>query len=365
MIRNKAILIFPFIILSLLSAIWSGWLRIGWNFPITNIAAQHGALMVNSFLASLIFLERAVVFRNKWVLALPLFNALSVVAFAAGFPVIAQLLFILCSGGFTVICFYFIYRYKESHYFIFLVGAACLLTGNIILYKTNFYPSAVTWWIGFLLFTIVGERLELSRFLKLTDFKRYLLWFCLGLVLVALILPFHLQGNIVFAFAIAMTAAWLLKYDMARHSIKAKGQHRYSGLLLIAGYVWLVIMSVLLLFQHRLTFGYDAVLHSFFIGFIFSMIFSHSVIILPAVTKLPVKLYRPILYVWFSLLQASLVVRITADLIGDIICRKIGGMINGLSIILFFVSVVVITKGELKTKKQLNMSITGKAIASV
>ena len=68
MIRNKAILIFPFIILSLLSAIWSGWLRIGWNFPITNIAAQHGALMVNSFLASLIFLERAVVFRNKWVI---------------------------------------------------------------------------------------------------------------------------------------------------------------------------------------------------------------------------------------------------------------------------------------------------------
>lgn len=364
MIRNKAILIFPFIILSLLSAIWSGWIRIGWNFPITNLAAQHGGLMVNSFLASLIFLERAVVFRNKLVIALPLFNALSIVAFAVGSPGIAQLLFILCSGGFSVICFYFIYQYKESHYFIFLVGAVCLLTGNIIFYRTNFYPSAVTWWMGFLLFTIVAERLELSRFLKLTDFKRYLLWFCLGLVLVALVLSFHLQGNIVFAIAIAMTAVWLLKYDMARHSIKANGQHRYSGLLLIVGYVWLVIMSVLLLFQQRLTFGYDAVLHSFFIGFIFSMVFSHAVIILPAVTKLPVKLYRPILYVWFALLQASLFVRIIADIMEDILCRKIGGMINGLSIILFFVSVVLITRSELKKRRQLNMPITGKAIAS-
>ncbi|HWI89824.1 MAG TPA: hypothetical protein VNT20_01060 [Flavisolibacter sp.] len=223
MIRNKAIVVFPFIILSLLSAIWSGWLRIGWNFPITNVAAQHGALMVNSFLALLIFLERAVVFRNKLVLALPLFNALSVVAFAAGFPVVAQLLFILCSSVFTLVCLYFIYRYKESYYFIFLIGAVCLLTGNVILYRTNFYPSAVTWWMGFLLLTIIAERLELSRFLKLTDFKRYILWFCLALVVVALLHPLQVQGNTFFAIAIAMNAIWLLKYDMARHSIKAKG----------------------------------------------------------------------------------------------------------------------------------------------
>lgn len=223
MIRNKAIVVFPFIILSLLSAIWSGWLRIGWNFPITNVAAQHGALMVNSFLALLIFLERAVVFRNKLVLALPLFNALSVAAFAAGFPVVAQLLFILCSSVFTLVCLYFIYRYKESYYFIFLIGAVCLLTGNVILYRTNFYPSAVTWWMGFLLLTIIAERLELSRFLKLTDFKRYILWFCLALVVVALLHPLQVQGNTFFAIAIAMNAIWLLKYDMARHSIKAKG----------------------------------------------------------------------------------------------------------------------------------------------
>lgn len=62
-----------------------------------------------------------------------------------------------------------------------------------------------------------------------------------------------------------------------------------------------------------------------FTGFIFSMIFSHAVIILPAITKLTVKLYRPFLYVWFGLLQLSLIIRIVADLFEDVLCRKIGG----------------------------------------
>lgn len=352
MIRNKAILVFPFIILSLLAAIWSGWIRIGWNFPIANVATQHGALMVNSFLASLIFLERSVSFRNRWVLLLPFINALSIVAFAFNLPAIAQLVFIVCSCGFIAMCSYFIYTYKEAYYFIFLAGAICLLAGNIIWYRTNSFPSSVIWWMGFLLFTIVAERLELSRFLKLTSFKRNLLWACLVLFLVAISLPFHLQGNILMAISIAMISLWLLKYDMARHSIKVKGQHRYSGLLLIAGYAWLLIMAVLLLFQNSFAFGYDAVLHSFFIGFIFSMIFSHAVIILPAVTKLSVKLCRPFLYVWFVLLQISLVIRIVADILEDVPCRRIGGMVNGICILLFFISIVVIMKLELNKRKQ-------------
>jgi hypothetical protein len=363
MIRNKAILVFPFIIFSLLMAIWSGWIRIGWNFPVTNTAAQHGALMVGSFLASLIFLERAVAFRSKWILLLPFVNALSILAFIFSKPLIAQLIFIVCSGGFVVMCAWFIYKYKQSYYYIFLVGALCLSTGNIILYKTNFYPAAVTWWMGFLLFTIVAERLELSRFLKLTNFKRNLLWFCLGCFLVALLLPFDLQGNIVLSIAIAMTALWLLKYDMAKHSIKVKGQHRYSGLLLIVGYVWLLVMSVLLVVQNRFAFGYDAVLHSFFIGFIFSMIFSHAVIILPAVTKLSVKLYRPCFFVLFTLLQISLIIRIVADLWEDVVCRKIGGMVNGISILLFFVSIVFIMRVELNKRRQsVSANPTNKAV---
>jgi hypothetical protein len=349
---NKTVFILPFIVFALFAAIWSGWIRIGWSFPVTNAVAQHGALMVNSFLASLIFLERAVTFRNKWVLLLPLINALSAVAFVFNEATIAQLIFIAGSSGFVVICTYFLFRFREAYYFIFLVGALCLLIGNTILLRTNFYPNAVTWWMGFLLFTIVAERLELSRFLKLSDFKRSLLWLCLAGVFVALLLPFHSSGHIVLAAAIASTGIWLLRYDMARHSVKAKGQHRYCGWLLITGYAWLLIMSVLLIVQSQLTFGYDAVLHSFFIGFVFSMIFSHAVIILPAVTQLSVKLYRPVLYLWFVLLQASLVVRIVADVAEDSLCRRIAGMVSGITILLFFISIAVIMKSELGKRRQ-------------
>src|SRR5215218_1473649 len=116
---NKVALMFPLIILSLLAAIFGGWIRIGWNFPVPVIAAQHGALMVNGFLASLIFLERAVTFRSKWVLLLPLVNASGIVAFFLNSPQVAQFTFLIGSMGFLVMCIYFIYRFKQSYYFIF------------------------------------------------------------------------------------------------------------------------------------------------------------------------------------------------------------------------------------------------------
>ncbi|HEV7332252.1 MAG TPA: hypothetical protein VGN63_14540 [Flavisolibacter sp.] len=344
--------VLPLIFVSLLAAIWSGWLRIGWSLPLSQTAAHHGALMVNSFLASLIFLERAVTFKKNWWLILPFGNALSLVAFACNQPQLAQWLVVGGSIGFAVLCIYFAYRYGELYYFVFLAGAFCLVGGNLVLLKTHFYPNAVTWWMGFLLFTIVAERLELSRFLPLSNNSRALLILCLCVVMASLFWPFHLNGHLVFAAGVAATAVWLLRYDMARKSVKLQGQHRYAALLLIAGYVWLVIMAVLLFFQERLPFGYDAVLHSFFVGFVFSMIFSHAPIILPAVTRLPVKIYRPILYLWFVLLQLSLAVRIIGDVTGDNLTRKAGGITNGIVMLLFFLTVGILFRMEIAKRRK-------------
>jgi hypothetical protein len=80
---NKAVAPLPFIVLSLLVAIWGGWMRIGWALPVSQAAAHHGAIMVGSFLATLIFLERAVTFKSKWVLLLPMLNGMSIIAFTA------------------------------------------------------------------------------------------------------------------------------------------------------------------------------------------------------------------------------------------------------------------------------------------
>jgi hypothetical protein len=55
--------------------------------------------------------------------------------------------------------------------------------------------------------------------------------------------------------------------------------------------------------------AYDAALHAIFVGFVFSMVFGHAPVILPAVlrVKLP---YHPALYVPLALLHASLALRV-------------------------------------------------------
>lgn len=350
--KKKEVFLLPFILLSLLLAIWTGWIRMGWAFPVSNAAGHHGALMVGSFLATLIFLERAVTFKQKSILLLPLINGLSGLLFLIDRPSEAQLFLVIGSAGFLLMCGYFIYRYKELYYYVFFAGSFCLLVGNTILYCSHIYSSAVPWWMAFLLFTIVAERLELSRFLGLTQLKRNLLLASLSLVIVSLAIPYQSWSQTLFSTGLTTTALWLLTFDMAWHSVKIKGQHRYSALLLITGYIWLLITSFFLFFGKSLSFGYDAALHSFFIGFVFSMIFSHAPIILPAVLKLPVKVFRPVLYGWFLLLQLSLLLRIYAAITESATTRKTAGMLNGVSILLFFISVIVIVNLELGKRRK-------------
>lgn len=340
--------ILPLILLSLLLAIWTGFLRIGVNLPGSLAIAHHGSLMVNSFLATVIFLERAVSFRSRWLLLLPLINVLSLIAFILDLPVIAFSLNIAGAAGFLMMCGWFIYKHKEPYYYVFFVGAFCLLTGNVLLLKSNFYPASIVFWMLFLLFTIVAERLELTRFLPVKKTAQLSLYCVLTLAVVAAFLPFHSYGTDLLALSFLLTAGWLLRFDMARKALKMQGQHRYSGLLLIAGYFWLIVSGVMLLIWQNIPFGYDAMLHSFFIGFVFSMIFSHAPIILPAVIKKPIRIYRPILYYWFVLLQLSLATRIISDAYGFVEMRKLSGLVNGISLIIFFVTIAATSIAEIR-----------------
>lgn len=348
---NKAFFVLPLAVLSLLAAILGGWLRIGWDLPLPASATQHGVLMVGSFLATLIFLERTIALDKPWLMLIPGINGLSFVFLLTGLAPAGHLLLLAGSLGFFLLCIHFIFRYKEPYYYGFLAGAACLVIGNGTLLQTGSFPAAVNWWMGFLLFTIVAERLELSRFLPLGSTKRVLLWICLALVLAGLIFPSGVGGQYLFATGVAAVAVWLLLFDMARQAVKVKGSHRYSALLLIIGYLWLLVTAVLAVLPATFVFSYDAVLHSFFIGFVFSMIFSHAPMILPAMIKKPVKLYRPLLYFWFALLQGSLLLRMEGDRTGMLEWRRWGGMLNGVVILLFFISIALILRGELAARR--------------
>lgn len=332
-------LAFLFVVLSLLAAVASGWLRLGVPLPFRLGSSQHGALMVNSFLASVIFLERAVTFRQKWLLLLPLTNAASALFFVADFPQIGFWFLNTAGLGFAALCLHFLFRYKEFYFFVFLLGSLLLVIGNVMITFSGHYTLAVYYWMGFLLLTIVAERLELSRFLPVKKSAKTLLVACLLLTLVALVVQTMYGYHQPLAVTIAGTALWLLRYDMARRSLRLPGQHRYSAVALLGGFGWLLATAPLLLFFAKIPFGYDAVLHAFFIGFVFSMIFSHAPIIVPAVAKLPVKVYRPVLYAWLAGLHLSLLVRLAGDVWGEASLRKTGGLLNGLVVLGFFVTI--------------------------
>ena len=75
-------------------------------------------------------------------------------------------------------------------------------------------------------------------------------------------------------------------------------------------------------------------LHSVLLGFVFSMIFGHAPIILPAVARLPVP-YHPRFYAHFILLHASLILRVVGDLAGSPVARRWGGLGNEIAVVLF------------------------------
>src|SRR5207247_5171205 len=78
-------------------------------------------------------------------------------------------------------------------------------------------------------------------------------------------------------------ALWLLRYDVAWRSLRRVGLARFNGTALLLGYVWLGAAGLVwLLGSERVGgFWYDAMLHSVFLGFAFSMIFAHAPTIVP------------------------------------------------------------------------------------
>jgi hypothetical protein len=79
---------------------------------------------------------------------------------------------------------------------------------------------------------------------------------------------------------------------------------------------------------------YDAMLHTVLLGFVFSMIFGHEPIIVPALLKVGLT-YSPRFYLHLGLLHLSLILRVAGDLLLLPALRQWGGLLNALAIVLF------------------------------
>ncbi|MGM0580996.1 MAG: hypothetical protein ACQETL_09980 [Bacteroidota bacterium] len=338
----KHIWILPFVMLSLIVGIIGGWLRLGWaQFNIPEAAFHHGIIMTGSFLGALISMERAVVMKNKSWFFVPILAILALPLNLLGFTQIAIISLVLSSAGLTFLMYIQSMKVKEASHYVITLGAFCWAVGNALLLKSDFIPMVVPWWIAFLLFTIVGERLELSRFLPVKKVFIILLYVLIAGVFASFFIPFHFGGSRITGILIALIALWLLRFDMAKKSVKKKGEYRYIGLGLIVGFVWLLVHALIMVFMENHPLYYDLWVHSFFLGFAFSMIWAHAPIIFPAVVKVKRLIYHPVLYIPWLLFQLSLIGRVWASFAENIEFRQIFGVANGWIILLMFLSMAM------------------------
>ncbi len=178
--------------------------------------------------------------------------------------------------------------------------------------------KAVPWWTAFPALTIVGERLELAWMIPRGRGMAGLFWAGVGLVLIGLVggLIHPPWGRGAWGLGWLALAAWLARYDIARRTVRQGGSVRYIAVCMLAGYVWLGIGGGLEWLPGEATAGplSDARLHAVLVGFVFSMIFGHALIVLPAVLRIHLPFFRRALYLPLFLLHLPLALRLAGDL---------------------------------------------------
>jgi hypothetical protein len=200
--------------------------------------------------------------------------------------------------------------------------------------------DVVTWWLAFLILTIAGERLELSRFLAPSRIAKWTFVAIVVVISAGLFGASSRWGAQAFAIGLLALAAWLLKQDIARRTVRNRGLTRFIAVCLLSGYVWLAVGGTIILASGGPWPGspsYDAALHALGLGFVFSMVFGHAPIIVPAVLRVDVP-YHPTFYGPLALLHVSLVVRVAGDALGQFAWTRVGGLLNALALAAFILS---------------------------
>lgn len=341
-------------IVTLLLAAWAGIIRIGWNWPVlfSALPMSHGPLMIGGFLGTLIGLERAVGVQKPWAYAGPLLSGLGGLLLIGGAPAVWGALLMLLGSAVLVAVFAGIIRTVPALYTVAIgLGALLWLIGNGLWLAGWSIPQVVLWWVGFLVMTIAGERLELSRMLRLSQTASQLFVAATALFVAGLLVSLadYPSGVGLAGLGMLALAGWLARYDIAWRRLKAGGQARFVAVCLLSGYGWLAVSGLLALVYGGMTAGpfYDAILHSLFLGFVLAMIFGHAPIVFPAVLGLPIR-YSPWLYSHLILLHLTLLLRIVGDLLLWIPGRQWGGLLNGVVVLLFLLNTVASLRRNVK-----------------
>lgn len=333
---------FGLALLAMIAGLWEGVYRGGLGLsplPPGPVMA-HGPLMVSGMVGTVISLERAVGSGERWPFLAPYLSGAGALVYVftpfkgAGLLAIAAASLLL-----TVVIARFYRVQKSDGMRLMAVGAALWAAGNLLVLLGLPTARAVFWWAGFLIMTVIGERLELSRMRpRAHPVIEGLIRLAVGLYLVSLAatLIAYDVGIRAAGAALAAIAALFAYKDIARTLIKGHGLPRYAAWGILSGYVWLAIAGLI-----QTCFGgafsgweYDALVHAQFLGFVLSMIMAHAPVIAPAIFGVRSG-FHPLFYAPFTLLHLSLSLRVASDLLHFLDGRRVGIGLNVASLLLF------------------------------
>ncbi|AXY50437.1 hypothetical protein ACXN1G_04045 [Rhodococcus ruber] len=340
-VPTRALLLFPGGV-ALLAGLDAALLLLGVPAPVDSdrLPEVHGVVLVLGFVGTVVALERAVALGRRWGYSAPICLGAGGLLLVAPAPRGLADGLLVAGSALLVAVYVPLWRRTEDVAVVVQAAGAVLATGGALLWLGGVsVPDLLPWFVGFLVLTIAGERLELARVAMVGTGAEQLLVASAGAVVAGVLatLLWPSAGYPLLGAALLALVAWLARFDVARRTVRAAGQARFTAVCLLAGYGWLAAAGLtwLLVGPVRTGGGYDAVVHAVMLGFVLSMILAHAPIVLPAVVRRPLP-YRPAMYGPAVLLHGSLLLRLAVgDVRGVGWAVTVGGVLNIVAVLAF------------------------------
>ncbi len=279
---------------ALLAGLVGALLRAGVAVPVGHAAEAllrlHPVLMLLGFLGTLIGLERSVALPARVAYGVP------ALLWAGMFWPLAGVAGALLYGGLVA---YHGHRMSPGLHVWMMALGGVFLAGAYAAPLAGGGPDLKLFGMLFLMFTIFGERLELGRIIHHQRMLRFS-----AVALAVGLMGTAWCGSSGLSVGALLLALWLLYFDTARRIIRWGGLSRYIAVNLLTGYLWLALYGL----SPWLPMPQDMQIHSFFLGFVFMMIFAHAPIIFPALMGFRLGFHRSF-YLPMILMNVSLLLR--------------------------------------------------------
>ncbi|MCI1901416.1 MAG: hypothetical protein LKI93_01610 [Bifidobacteriaceae bacterium] len=331
----------------------------------------HGVFMVFGFLGGAIGLERAVAFqagspaKPKWGFLAPGFagvgsllmvfealpfvsreTAIAPLAFMATNPqALPGIAWTLSMAALTGIYLGVWRRQQSVAVLIQLLGAFLGVCGIALWARGIDAQILAPWWMGYLVLTIVGERIELARVAFIAHNIEWYIFFAsvafavsLGLCLLNPTVGYPAMG-----ITLGIMLLLAITHDTARKTYKLKGVTGFMGTCMLVGYAWALLAAAVWIFSPTGFSGYwrDMAIHALAIGFTMSMVAAHASMIIPSITRRPMT-YKPVLWVGWLVMQVGLAVRLLGTTRGSTVLWQWGDGVSVVGMLVMMVTVAVL-----------------------